>query len=134
MQKRGCRYSSVANNEDSDLELSGVGQSPRSSGASETKMDKRRIEKFRWMLGLTNLVFMECAGKSGGLALFLRSGVDVSLKAISKYYIDVDIAGPNDEVWRFTGIYGEPQTEKKDSTWAVLRNLNSKGSGPWGFQ
>jgi hypothetical protein len=29
-------------------------------------------------------------------------------------------------------MYGELQTEKKDCTWAVLRNLNSKkGTGPF---
>jgi hypothetical protein len=89
----------VVSNEDSDLELPGLGNRPVVQGLldlqkreaaciiflSETKMDKRRIEKFRWMLGLTNMVFKECAGRSGGLALFWRSGVDVTLIAISKY-------------------------------------------------
>jgi hypothetical protein len=86
-------------------------------------MDKRRIEKFRWMLGLTNMVFKECAGRSGGLALFWRSGVDVTLRAISKYYIDVEIAGTNGVPWSFTGIYGESHADK-EYTWDALRNLN----------
>jgi hypothetical protein len=30
-------------------------------------MDGRKIEKFWWMLGLTNMVHKPCIGKSGGL-------------------------------------------------------------------
>jgi exonuclease III len=33
---------------------------------SETKMDRRKIEKFRWMLWLTNMVVQEAVGKGGG--------------------------------------------------------------------
>jgi exonuclease III len=32
---------------------------------SETKMDRRKIEKFRWMLWLTNMVVQEAVGKGG---------------------------------------------------------------------
>jgi hypothetical protein len=93
-------------------------------------MDKRRIEKFRWMLGLTNMVFKECDGRSGGLVLFWRSGVDATLRDISKYYIDVEIAGMNGVPWRFTGIFCESHADK-EYTWDALRNLNSGRSDPW---
>ena len=33
---------------------------------SETKLDSRRMEKFKWMLGLTNMVVKDAAGKGGG--------------------------------------------------------------------
>jgi hypothetical protein len=36
----------------------------------ETKMDNKRIENFRWMLGLTNMLSKPCIGKSGGLLCF----------------------------------------------------------------
>jgi exonuclease III len=32
---------------------------------SETKLDRRRMEKFRWMLGLTNMVVNEAVGQGG---------------------------------------------------------------------
>jgi exonuclease III len=32
---------------------------------SEIKLDRRRMEKFRWMLGLTNMVVKEVAGQGG---------------------------------------------------------------------
>ena len=37
---------------------------------SETKLDERRMEKFRWLLGMPNMVVCNCDGKSGGLVLF----------------------------------------------------------------
>ena len=37
---------------------------------SETEMDERRIEGFRWKLELTNMVVKKCDGRSGGLAIF----------------------------------------------------------------
>jgi exonuclease III len=33
---------------------------------SETKLDKRRMEKFRWQMGLTNLLVHKGVGKGGG--------------------------------------------------------------------
>lgn len=33
-------------------------------------------------------------------------------------------------VWRFTGLYGEPSSDKKDITWKALRVLRHK-PGPW---
>jgi exonuclease III len=37
---------------------------------SETKLDKLRMERFRWSLGLTNMLVRDCGGRSGGIALF----------------------------------------------------------------
>jgi exonuclease III len=50
---------------------------------SETKMDLNKIEGLRWWLGLTNLVVKDCRGKSGGLAVFWRKGVNFHLRAVS---------------------------------------------------
>lgn len=70
-------------------------------------------------------------GRSGGLALFWRNRIDVRLRSISKYYIDVDVADRNRDTWRFTGIYEEPQSDEKEMTWAAMRTLNAAGTGPW---
>lgn len=69
-------------------------------------------------------------GKSGGLALLWRNGINVSLRAISKYYIDADVVETNGEKWRFTVVYGESHADK-DLTWDALRTLNASGSTPW---
>jgi hypothetical protein len=77
-------------------------------------MDSRKIEKFRWMLGLTNMVHKACIGKSGGIALFWRNGVDVIIQTMSKYFNDVVIIS-DEASWRLLRLYGEPNLDKKTS-------------------
>ena len=33
--------------------------------------------------------------------------------------------------WRFTCIYGEPATDKRDKTWKLMRILNQQLKLPW---
>jgi hypothetical protein len=77
-------------------------------------MDSRKIEKFRWMLGFTNMVHKACIGKSGGIALFWRNGVDVIIQTMSKYFNDVVIIS-DEASWRLLRLYGEPNLDKKTS-------------------
>jgi exonuclease III len=73
----------------------------------ETKLDKRRLEKFRWMLGLTNML-VRSRKRMEGIAVFWRRGIDVSLQGMSQHYIDVDVKGGwisleiHEGVWRVT--------------------------------
>ena len=54
----------------------------------ETKMERKRIDRFQWILNMPNLVVRDCKGCSGGLALFWRRGMEVAVKSLSKYHID----------------------------------------------
>lgn len=60
---------------------------------------------FRWMLGLTNVLVQEGgaggAGWGGGIAVFWRRGIDVTLRKMSQYYIDVDVR--EEDGWRSFG-------------------------------
>lgn len=87
---------------------------------SETKMDERKIDGFRWKLGLTQMVVKDCVGKGGGLAVFWKKEVNVHVCMLSKFYIDVDITEADGFVWRFTGFYGEPCSDKKPLSWKAL--------------
>jgi hypothetical protein len=98
---------------------------------SETKLDRSRIEGLRWRLGLTNLVVKDCKGRSGGLALFWRNGVDFQLRTVSRLYIDGDVTEKDGFIWRFTGFYGEPSSDKKEVSWRALRTLNAGMRRPW---
>ena len=98
---------------------------------SETKMDKRRIEGLRWHLGLTNVVVKDCEGKSGGLAIFWRTGVNFHLRIASRLYIDGDVVEKDGSVWGLTGFYGEPRSDKKELSWKALRALNAGRRHPW---
>ncbi|XP_071681350.1 uncharacterized protein [Lolium perenne] len=97
---------------------------------SETKRKARAMEKLKWSLGFKHGVAVDCDGRSGGLALWWRDGIEVSVRPWCQYYIDAEIhfEGKN---WRFTGIYGEPRTELRHRTWDVLRYLRSQDNLPW---
>jgi hypothetical protein len=50
---------------------------------------------------------------------------------MSQYYIDVDIKGDDGFSWRFTGVYGEAQSDLKHRTWQQIRNLHVVPTRPW---
>ena len=77
------------------------------------------------------MVAKSSTGTSGGLALFQRNGVNVNVKSMSKYHIDVVIEEEGGGSWRFTGIYGESKSEEKENTWELLRLLKAKSILPW---
>lgn len=63
---------------------------------SETKMDRCRIQGFRWKLGMTNMVVRDCDGKSGGLAVFWKKEVKFHLRTVARLYIDGDVEEKDD--------------------------------------
>lgn len=56
---------------------------------SKTKMDGKRLERSRWILSMPNLMVKNCKGLSGGLALFCSKEVNLDVKSLSIYHIDV---------------------------------------------
>jgi hypothetical protein len=66
-----------------------------------------------------------------GIAVFWQRGIDVALRGMSQYYIDVDVKGEDGFTWRFTGVYGEAQSDQKHHTWQQLMNLNVDLVRPW---
>ena len=48
-----------------------------------------------------------------------------------RYYIDAIINGGMEDVWRFTGFYGEPDTTRRGEVWDKLRSLNWGRNIPW---
>ncbi|KAL0432445.1 UNVERIFIED_CONTAM: putative mitochondrial protein [Sesamum latifolium] len=58
-----------------------------------------------------NDICVPAQGKSGGLALLWPRSVSVLLQTFSQNHIDVSIQlDDNQDWWRFTGFYGEPDT------------------------
>ena len=72
-----------------------------------------------------------CEGQSGGLAIFWKKEVNFHLHAVSRLYLDGDVVEADGFVWRFTGFYGEPRTDKKELSWKALRVLNAARKNPW---
>lgn len=46
----------------------------------ETKLKKRGVDRLKWSLGFRNGIAVDCKGKSGGLALLWKDGVDVKVR------------------------------------------------------
>ena len=69
--------------------------------------------------------------RGGGLVLFWRDTMAVTVEGSDKYHIDVIINKNTDSAWRFTGFYGEPETKKRPESWNLLRRLNRKFQIPW---
>jgi hypothetical protein len=88
------------------------------------------MERFKWLLGLGNMVVRNCVGK-GGIAVLWWTGVDVALRNFSDNHIDMDVSEADGFGWRFTGIYGFPQAEYKHRTWTLLKDLKAQDDLPW---
>jgi exonuclease III/phage terminase Nu1 subunit (DNA packaging protein) len=98
---------------------------------SETKLKGKKMEKFRNMLGLQHMLVKDCVGKSGGLALFWRRGINVELRWMGRMHIDVNVTEEDGFKWRLTGIYGEPRQDRREETWRLMRTLHHQSNLPW---
>ncbi|KAK4393459.1 hypothetical protein Sango_1816700 [Sesamum angolense] len=71
-------------------------------------------------------------GKSGGLALLWPKQVNVLLQSFSHHHIDVSIQLLDSPFWwRFTGLYGEPDTGQREITWKLLSRLHDQSRREW---
>jgi hypothetical protein len=70
-------------------------------------------------------------GRSGGLLLLWKKEIHISLLYKSSNYIDVMVGVGAENVWRFTGFYGEPRWQDKQLTWQYFRDLHAVVNLPW---
>ena len=83
----------------------------------ETKLFEREMEQYRWKTGLVNMCVRNPEGRSRGLAILWKRGVNLILRSMGRRHIDADITDENGVVWRLTGVYGESQASRKKETW-----------------
>ena len=96
---------------------------------SETKKKSRAMERLKWSLGFTKGVAVDCVGWSGGLALWWRDHVQVTVRPWCQYYIDAEVECEG-KICRITGFYGEPQTELQKKSWDAIRYLRAQDDLP----
>ena len=96
---------------------------------SETHLGKAKAEILKRKLGFDHFIIHESDGRSGGLLMLWRKDIVIQNQGVSQYFIDVVIRG--NEKWRLTGIYGEPNWDKKQLTWETLRSLHGNSSLSW---
>ncbi|KAL0451955.1 UNVERIFIED_CONTAM: hypothetical protein Slati_1173600 [Sesamum latifolium] len=72
------------------------------------------------------------ASLSGGLALLWQKSVEVQFQSFSSFHIDTSVRlNETEECWRFSGIYGEPESSKRGEFWNLLRRLHNLSVRPW---
>ncbi|KAG4109650.1 hypothetical protein ERO13_1Z049693v2, partial [Gossypium hirsutum] len=98
---------------------------------SETKMngnDFRRVQnKCRLQNGLT----VNSEGRSGGLALMWKEGINVSIQSFSKHHIDSIVNLENNKNMRVTGFYGHANPSLRNSSWDILRRVGDSVREDW---
>jgi hypothetical protein len=57
------------------------------------------MEWWRWKLEMPNMVARHSDGVSCGLVLLWRNGIDLMVKSLSKYHIDVVIKEEDGMAW-----------------------------------
>ncbi|KAL0396033.1 UNVERIFIED_CONTAM: hypothetical protein Scaly_0051700 [Sesamum calycinum] len=87
----------------------------------------RLKEKFNY-----NCVDVDLVGRSGGILLLWRKDIEVWLQSYSVNHIDAIIK--SDECpkhWRFTGFYGQLDTNRRKKTWNLLRKISHGSECSW---
>ena len=98
---------------------------------AETWADEARLNYVKDRIRFDQKFFVERINKGGGLALFWRDGIEVEVETSSLNHIDAIINKSLDKPWRFTGFYGELETQKRFESWDLLRHLHRQSSLPW---
>ena len=68
----------------------------------ETQIDKYQVENLRYTLGFDDSFAVKSSGRSGGLGLFWKNNVILSIQKFSNYHIDTIITEKVNNLWRIS--------------------------------
>ncbi|XP_074297839.1 uncharacterized protein LOC141628625 [Silene latifolia] len=98
----------------------------------ETKLSGEEMRKVIVRLGGYEEVGTDSIGRSAGVALLWKEGVEVDVISTSAHHLDVFVKGLfGVDVWRLTGFYGWARHEDKWRSWQLLRELHTMSNLPW---
>ncbi|GAB2223657.1 hypothetical protein Droror1_Dr00004395 [Drosera rotundifolia] len=90
-------------------------------GSQWVSFSWRLIEQESLLLGYRNGIVIEGDGSGGGLALLWDDEVTISIRQMSKHFIDVFVeSNGNWPLWPFTGFYREPNTGRRQISLDLL--------------
>ena len=98
---------------------------------AETWADKARLKVLKNTLLFDEMFVVSRINRGGGLVLFWKNSIKVSVKTSSRNHIDSIIGEGSVGAWRFTGFYGEPVTHMRHESWELLQSLNRSFNLPW---
>ncbi|XP_042944657.1 uncharacterized protein LOC122278542 [Carya illinoinensis] len=99
----------------------------------ETRLRVSEMDRCKRSLGFENCLAVSCEGRRGGLALFWKLEVDLTILQYSKNHIHAIIAEEEQESrrWFLTGIYGFPKVASRHLTWTLMRSLKNVDNLGW---
>lgn len=97
---------------------------------SETKCSDICVDLVKRSLGFDIHFAVNSNRHSGGLALFWKKEIDISVRSFSPGHID-SIVNSIKGRWRLTGFYGNPDTAKRRESWDLLNRLGDLFNYPW---
>lgn len=89
----------------------------------ETWLDNTRLASVRDKLQMGNYFGVSKMTRDGGLAFFLKKDVELDFESLSINHIEDLINKGKEDTWRFTGFYGNPETQLRVESWDLLRDL-----------
>ena len=90
---------------------------------SKTWLGRKHMEKFKRELEFDGLFIVPSDGRGGRLALLWKLEMAVWVDSFSKFHIDAMVNSGSEEAWRLTGFYGEPDIDRREEGWNMLRML-----------
>lgn len=98
----------------------------------ETKLPNVGYFGTQWFCGFQCVLCLSVNDKWGGLAVWWKGIIYLSLLHYSPNHIDMQVSGEVDCLaWRFTRVYKEPRVSGCGYAWTLLCKLQSRSSSPW---
>ena len=98
---------------------------------AETLIDEVRLEFIQNSINFGHRWVVPKVGHSGGLVLYWRSLINLTIEGSNKIFMDVVIDRGLESEWHLTGFYGELDTARRNKVWDKLMSLNSRLERPW---
>ena len=97
---------------------------------AETKSKSPRIEKLKNSLGFAHCYCFGSAGRTGGLALFWKMGVDLEVIFANKnVVVSLVYSDLSNSVWMLISVHGPPYLAKRKKLWALMDEIISDFQG-----
>ena len=98
----------------------------------ETKINEEKAVSVRDKCNFSHSWVVPSAGRSGGLALFWKDGIEVEILDADHSHIDTLVkGGVSMNWWHLTGFYGAPETSRREESWALLKLIRDRSTLPW---
>ncbi|KAG4192918.1 hypothetical protein ERO13_A07G187699v2 [Gossypium hirsutum] len=98
---------------------------------SETKMSANDFRRVQNKCRVQNGLAVNSEGRSGGLALMWRDGMNISVQNYSKHHIGSMVKLENNKKIRVTGFYGHANPTLRSSSWDILRRVGDSVREEW---